>query len=92
MVTCERAITMTASTPLTEAFEYYLAHQAELLEKYAGKVIAIKDGQVFGPYDDELTAVRETQKLHKPGTFIVQRVTPGDAAYTQTFHSRAAFR
>jgi hypothetical protein len=84
-------MTMTTSTPLTQAFEYYVAHQDELLKQYAGKVIAIKDDQVLGAYDDELTAVRETHRSHKLGTFLVQRVTPGDADYTQTFHSRVAF-
>ena len=61
------------------------------MEQYAGKFIALKDGKVLGAYDDELTAVNETKKDHKPGTFLVQLVSPGNAAYTQTFHSRAVF-
>ena len=79
------------SSPLQKEFEYYLAHQSELVEKYNGKYIVIKDCVVIGAYDDELTAVSETQKVHKLGTFLVQRVSPGDGAYTQTFHSRVAF-
>ena len=79
------------SAPLREAFAYYLDHQDELVEKYAGKFIVIKDGAVLDAYDDELTAITQTQRSHKIGTFLVQRVTPGKSAYTQTFHSRVVF-
>lgn len=80
------------STPLKDAFEWYLQHQAEMVEKYNGKVIVIKDGQVLGPYENELAAVTDAQKQgHKLGTFLVQVVSPGDTAYKQTFHSRVVF-
>ncbi len=62
-----------------------------MVENYDGKFIAIKGGSVLGAYDDELTAVEETQKSHKLGTFLVQKVSGGDAEYSQTFHSRAVF-
>ena len=77
---------------LKDEFEYYLAHQSELVDQYDGKFIVIKDGEVIGVYEDELVAVTETQKEHKLGSFLVQKVEAGDASYTQTFHSRAAFR
>lgn len=81
-----------AESPLKKDFDYYLSHQAELVEKYNGKFVVIKDGQVIGAYDKELTAITEAQKLgHKAGTFFVQFVSPGDTAYKQTFHSRVAF-
>ena len=70
------------------AFEWYLANQDALVEKYDGKVIAIKDGEVLGVYDSELAAVTDTRKRHEQGTFIVQRVSEGDEAYTATFRSR----
>jgi len=79
------------SNPLQKDFDFYLAHQEEMVEKYDGKVIVIKDETVLGAYDNELTAVNETQKSHELGTFLVQRVSEGDAAYTQTFHSRVVF-
>lgn len=79
------------ASPLKKEFQYYLDHQAEMVEKYNGKYIVLKDGVVLGAYDNELTAVTETQKQHRLGTFLVQKVEPGDAAYTQTFHSRVAF-
>ena len=79
------------SSPLGTEFEYYLAHQDELVEKYDGKFIVIKNGDVLGAYDDELSAVTETQKSHELGTFLVQKVSEGDAEYSQTFHSRVVF-
>ena len=79
------------SSPLQNEFEFYLAHQDELVERYDGKCIVIKNSMVVGEYDDELTAVTETQKSHELGTFLVQRVSAGDTGYSQTFHSRAVF-
>ena len=78
------------ANPLEKEFQYYLEHQDELVAKYRGKVIVIKDGAVIGTYNDELTAVEETKKKHQLGTFLVQRCEPGSASYTQTFHSRVA--
>jgi hypothetical protein len=76
---------------LKDEFQYYLDHQAEMVAKYNGKHIVLKDGVVVGAYDTELEAVTATQKVHALGTFLVQKVEPGNAAYTQTFHSRVAF-
>ena len=70
------------------AFEWYLANQDALVKEYDGKVLAIKDGEVLGVFDTELTAVRDTRKRHDQSTFIVQRVSEGDEAYTATFRSR----
>lgn len=81
------------SSELRREFEFYLAHQEEMVEQYDGRVIALKGGRVLGVYDSELAAVTELQKSHALGTFLVQRVTPGDSAYTQTFYSpRAVFQ
>ena len=90
-IECRAEVAMAEST-LKSEFQYYLDHQDEMVEKYNGKYIVIKNGQVIGVYDDQFAAVSETQKHHKLGTFLVQKVTAGKSAYTQTFHSRAAFR
>jgi uncharacterized protein (DUF1330 family) len=76
---------------LQKEFEYYLAHQSELVETHGGKVLVIKDQKVIGEYDNELEAVRETVKAHPLGTFLVQRCSAGEEEYTQTFHSRVSF-
>lgn len=78
-------------SPLKPEFEYYLAHQAELVKEHDGKFVVIKNKKVIGVYDEQATAVSETQKDHELGTFLVQKVEPGTDAHTQTFHSRVAF-
>lgn len=79
-------------SPLKKEFQYYLDHQKEMVEKYNGKFIVIKDETVVGCYDNELSAITNAQqKGHKAGTFLVQFVSPGDTAYKQTFHSRVVF-
>ncbi|MCK5145650.1 hypothetical protein KAR48_02780 [bacterium] len=77
--------------PLEEDFQYYLAHQEELVEKYNQKYIVIRDKKVIGFYDDEMEAIRESSKENPLGTFLVQKCEPGNSSYTQTFHSRVAF-
>lgn len=79
------------NSSLAKEFRFYIEHQDEMVEKYDGKIIVIKDGIVLGAYDHELAAVTETKQFHELGTFLVQRVSPGDTAYSQTFHSRVVF-
>jgi len=79
------------SDSLQKEFDFYLEHQDELVERYEGRYIVIKGGEVLGAYDNELAAIIETQKSHPLGTFLVQLVSRGSAAYTQTFHSRVVF-
>ncbi len=77
--------------PLEKEFHYFLKHQEELVEKYRGKFIVIKNDEVLGAYDNELQALEEITKKYKLGTFLVQKCEPGKEVYTQTFHSRVAF-
>jgi hypothetical protein len=79
------------SSPLQREFEFYLSHQDQMVEKYDGKYIVIKNEDVLGAYDDELTAVTQTKKHHELGTFLVQKVSRGAAEYSQTYHSRVVF-
>lgn len=79
------------SKPLEKEFQYYLEHQDELVDKYNGKYIIIKNGKVIGVYDNELQAVQETSKKEELGTYLVQKCEPGNDSYTQTYHSRVIF-
>ena len=79
------------SSDLRKEFEWYIANQETMVEQYDGKVIVIKNGEVLGAYETELDAVLVTRKHHEQGTFIVQRVSAGEEAYTQSFHSRVTF-
>ena len=72
---------------LSDGLEYYRAHQDEIVEKYNGQVVAIKDNKVIGAYADYVTAFFETGKTHEPETFLLQRVSPGPEAYTVRIYS-----
>ena len=78
-------------SPLKREFDYYLAHQDEIVRQHNGKVVVIKDQRIIGEYDDQATAVAETCKNYELGTFLVQKVAPGDQGYTQVFHTSIAF-
>lgn len=78
-------------SPLEKEFNYYLTHQKELVAKYKGRTIVIKNERVIGDYDSEIEAVSETAKTHALGTFLVQKCEPGQESYTNVFHSRVAF-
>ncbi len=73
---------------LEKEFKYFLDHQKELVKKYGGKFIVIKNRGVIGAYDTEIEAFEETKKAHKLGTFLIQECKSGTEVYTQTFHSR----
>jgi len=76
---------------LEKEFKYYLDHQDELVEKYNGKFVVIKDCNVIGVFDSELEAVKKTAEKHELGTFLVQKCEPGNESYTHTYHSRVVF-
>ncbi len=76
---------------LEKEFNYYLKHQDELVKKYNGKYIVIKDCDVIGAFDSELEAVEKTMEKHELGTFLVQKCEYGSKSYTQTYHSRVLF-
>lgn len=77
---------------LEKEFQYFIDNQKELVKKYPGKFIVIKEHDVLGAYNTQLEAYREGQKLTPIGTFLIQECNEGGAeAYTQTFHSRAIF-
>lgn len=80
-----------AMKPLEREFNFYLEHQDELVEKYNGKFIVVKNDEVLGAYNSMLEALQTTTKTHEMGTFLVQKCSPGSDDYTATYHSRVAF-
>lgn len=73
---------------LEKEFQYFLDNQDELVAKYNGKFIVIKNVSVIGSYDSHSDAYAQTTKTEKLGTFLIQHCIPGSDSYTQTFHSR----
>ena len=78
-------------TKLEQELNYYIQHQDELVKKYEGKYLIIKDKQVVGVYDEEIDAYNDAKSKYEVGTFLIQPCMPGSESYTQTFHSRAVF-
>jgi hypothetical protein len=76
---------------LEKEFTYYTTHQKELVKKYEGKYLVIKNEQVIGAYGTREEAIQETMKDHKLGSFLVQYVQGGEKNISQTFHSRVVF-
>ncbi len=78
---------------LEKEFAYYKSHQDEMVLKYNGKFVLIKDETVYGPFDTELHAYTAATKSHnfEKGSFLIQQCLPGEASYTQSFHSRVRF-
>jgi hypothetical protein len=76
---------------LEKEFKYYLENQQELVKKYNGKYLVIRDNDVIGAYDKESDALFKSEEKYPLGTFLIQKCTPGDEAYTQTFHSKVLF-
>ena len=73
---------------LEREFDFFVHNQKELVEKYKGKYIAIKDNQVLGAYNSLAEAVKETAKQEKLGTFLIQECELSTKGYAQTYHSR----
>ena len=76
---------------LESEFEYYLANQDAIVEKYNGKFVVIMGKHVVGAYPNELDAVNDAKEKYGLGTFLVQLVSAGADEYTEVFHSRVAF-
>jgi hypothetical protein len=67
--------------------KYFSKHRDELVEKYNGKYIVIKNNTVLGAYDDEIEAIENTQKIHELGTFMVKKCIPEKDEIPRIFHS-----
>jgi hypothetical protein len=75
------------ATMFQEELEFFKNNQAALVEKYGGRVLAIKGDKVLGVYNSALDALKETTKEHKLGSFMIQPCHPGADAYTITISS-----
>ena len=72
---------------LQKEFEWYLENQEELVEKYSGQYLVISGHKVlFGSIDKD-SAYAEGINLAGVGNFILQRCTPGNEAYSMTYHT-----
>jgi len=79
------------SKPLEKEFKYFIENKDNLVKKYNGRYIVIKDRKVIGDYDSEVEAIQKTSKDESLGTFLVQKCTLDTENYKQTYHSRVIF-
>lgn len=60
---------------LVADFEYYTAHQSEIVNGHLGDYVVIKDAKVLGYYKEEMEAFA-SMKSDIPGTFMVKKCKP----------------
>jgi hypothetical protein len=77
---------------LDKEFKYYMDHQEELVKKFDGKFLVIRDETVEGAYNNQLEAYTEAKKKYEVGTFLIQHCSAGEENYSHSFHSRVAFQ
>ena len=75
---------------LQREFDFYLSHQDELVQKYNGRFLVIRDEQVQGDFGTQMESYNWAIEHFPLGTFLLQKCSPGDEAYTQTFYSRVS--
>lgn len=76
---------------LKDLFKYYLEHQVELVAKYEGKYLVLKDNDIVGVFDSQGEAYMDSISKYELGTFLIQKCTAGDEDYTQHYYSRVTF-
>ena len=59
--------------PNFKEYLWFEEHEEELMRRYYGRYLVIKDGQVIGDYGTRKLARQETVKNHQPGTFIIHQ-------------------
>jgi hypothetical protein len=70
---------------LKSDFDWYLANQDTLVETYNGKFLAIHNKKVVADKDSYDEAYISAKELgHAPGSFLIQKCSPGDIDYTVT--------
>ena len=73
---------------LEKNFKYYLEHQDELVPLYNGKYVMIVKERVVDACDTLSEAYYKGKQKYGLGNFLVQLCTPGESAYTVTYHTR----
>lgn len=66
--------------------DMYIEQQDVLLKDFDGRIIAMKDGQCLGAFENKIDAYRDmVSKGYKEGEYIIVRCTQGDSEYTSYF-------
>jgi len=73
---------------IKQLFDYYLAHQDELVKEYNGKYLVITKNGVEGSWEknSDKAAYHYGKSHFGLGNFILQYCSPGPGAYTHYNH------
>ena len=61
---------------MSHDFAWLTEHSQEIYEKYAGKWIAVLDGEVIGIGDTATEAARQAEEKHAGAAYILEAVDP----------------
>lgn len=61
---------------LEKEYKYYLDNKKELLKKYKGKFVVIKNNDIIGTFNSFSDAYHNTIKDHELGTFMIHQCLP----------------
>jgi hypothetical protein len=70
--------------------DFYNANAAEIVRKYRGRYIAIKDTAIIGDYDTFPAAMTGAGRYHRLGTFLIMKVKSRDGAQARQNRPRKA--
>ncbi|MCE2473573.1 MAG: hypothetical protein J4G18_17080 [Anaerolineae bacterium] len=68
-------------------YEYFLEIQSELAREHDGKLVAIKDKQVLGIFDDYMQAADAVYVEHEYGTVLMQSISKDPDANAIYLHT-----
>jgi hypothetical protein len=75
---------------IQDDFEYYTAHQEEIVKDHLGEFVVIKDSAVIGYFVEEAKAF-ETMKGNELETFIVKKCQAVGTDVVTYYNNRVAF-
>lgn len=78
----------TAKYPNFREYLWYKAHEAELLERYPGRYLVIKNEQVLGDFESRKAARLVALKSHEAGTFIIHHCVEDKASLAPRLYGR----
>ena len=67
---------------LDAELDFFIENQDDLVRKHGGKVLVLRGQVVVGVFDTALEAYLDAQTRYEPGTYAIQRCSPGPEAYT----------
>ncbi len=77
-----------ARFPNFKEYLWFKQQEKELMQRYYGRYIVIKEEKVIGDYGTWRLAVQQTIRHHKPGTFVIQHCLEKDPRWAPRLQGR----